>query len=276
MVQESSVHLAAISFLSELIHHGTLERKDLNKAEMAVLERLYLSIYTEDIGIQTPLLKLLRKLIIERFASARTSSIGEKGMLDVNWDKAFLLETILLGISTDTNQPIVSEWLDFISTISARLPALADKTLLPVALALCKQFAGRLREIADPHTDHSEVSYMLQAAVTILCNTCLDGTALYGTDIATTNEPAGLFGYVSTVLTGDVTNNPSSSQTVSRSVIERWSDAELEFADGQRHLGCIASGSRCLVASLRVTSWHSRSSADHHHQRSESKSFSVI
>lgn len=237
---ERPLHLAAIALLGTLISHGDWTTSELASLENAVLPRLLSCVHGRDLDLQTSILTVLKDLIMKQNTDrnhmtspligstrshnrTRSNIPAQIELSQTQPDNAYLLQTILAGIGLTSNRPILADWLDFILSISAGLSSNVMPILYPISDALCVQIEERLYS-AKPSENglgngsgaESEIPLLLQAAELIvrgiLPTSGSDDTPAPANGFP---EPAGLFGYVSTVLTGDGSTARTTREAVS-------------------------------------------------------------
>ena len=127
-------------------------------------------------------------------------------------DQAFLLATVLSGISLPSNRAMLADWLDFTITLSSAPASNITSMLYPISDAISEQVRARLGKETHSNTDtpreaakdEGDIPLLLHAAELVIRK------ILPGADDAPTSasnkpssESAGLFGYVTTVLSGE-------------------------------------------------------------------------
>ena len=241
---ERPLHLAAIALLGNLISHGDWTTSELASLENAVLPRLLSCVHGRDLDLQTSILAVLKNLITKQNTDrnhmtspligstrshnrTRSNLPAQIELSQTQPDNAYLLQTILAGIGLTSNRPILADWLDFILSISAGLSSNVIRNVIPILYhisdALCVQIEERLYSakasengLGNGSGAESEIPLLLQAAELIVRG--ILPTSGSGDTPAPANgfpEPAGLFGYVSTVLIGDGSTARTTREAVS-------------------------------------------------------------
>ena len=233
-----------------MISHGDWTSPELASIENAILPRLWTCVQGGDLDLQTPILGVLKTLILKQHAgreqltspilgSSTRAHARTRSNVSIRTepqtpqaDNAYLLQTILAGISVSSNRSILADWLDFVLSISTGLSGNVAPILYPISDALCEQIWARLQDTETESSHHdpggeAEIPLLLQAAELIvrgiLPNSVSGDTPAPASGFS---EPVGLFGYVSTVLSGDGNATRAMRDAVSRFEAESQEDID--------------------------------------------------
>jgi hypothetical protein len=196
-----------------------------------MISRLFISVQSGDLEAQPVILDFVRGVFTKwvRNEKGYVSADKTKGSLhalgrnslDANdkhatgepqLDHAYLLATVLAGISLRSNRAMLADWLNFVMTLSSAVSDTITPILYPISRAICDQIHARLGNYTDGTTDiysearmdEGDIPLLFHSAVLIV-RRALPGAGNASTSAFATpsSEPAGLFGYVTTVLSGE-------------------------------------------------------------------------
>ena len=256
----------SIDLLQTIIARGEVGRTALETVESAIVTKLYLCVHTGRLDLQNKLLHLLHSVIsaLATFRSQppithqpRTDLLSETPQApDVDRDaepqsynmNPLLTQTLIDGIGTLSNRPLLQHWLDFVLMTIPQFHLALQPAVEPLIECICRQLRSATYDIASARaqildtrdissaTSDTELIMLLQAIERLLLlNLSKHIEAADGEDDNNyVEKPAtdgtGIFGYVSTVFGSDSPAHvPEEQLAVSRykDVIKRASDQEI-------------------------------------------------
>jgi hypothetical protein len=228
---DSRLHLAAVAVLTALVRYGSWSLAELTEIGSALIPPLHVCVHNGDLDTQPAILTLLRVIVIkhhegsmgsgtslstmsvDRSHQRTRSNVGAKVTVkDDHFDYTYLSEIISTGVSVPANRPVLTDWLDFIHGISTPLSSTATPMVYSISETICDQVLKRLhgvggearRAIDTGDTAEEDIPSLLQSAEQIVKGVVPGSSSTATPGLASaSSEPAGLFGYVSTVLVGD-------------------------------------------------------------------------
>ncbi|KAF9524082.1 Dopey, N-terminal-domain-containing protein [Crepidotus variabilis] len=249
----TSVQSNAIELLQAIVARGDLDNIITENIEAATVGKLYFSIHAGRLDLQNKWLHLLHSVISVSTAnldSARRTAVPEREngpdtatSQDKSGDTSnryplnpLLIQTLVDGISTRSNRPVLQHWLDFILMAVPQFQPTLQAVVWPLNDCLCRQLLISLAEVLRATSQIQDSSDEKAATVTdaelIMLLNGLERLVLlnlaYTSDTESseddpnvldrpTSETTGLLGYVSTVFSSDPASAPSSEQLTSRS-----------------------------------------------------------
>jgi hypothetical protein len=145
---------AALEVLQLVVARGDVSRRSIDALKSTLVNELVAAIQRHELALQSKILHILHSTILISTAlprnthhkSASTSSFQEK---DVSAGfETLLIDTIVLGISTRTNRPVLQHWVDFVLMTASQMQ---DRPFELQILAECvsNQLRSLLLEIRD-------------------------------------------------------------------------------------------------------------------------------
>lgn len=225
----------SIDLLQTIIARGEVGRTALETVESAIVTKLYLCVHTGRLDLQNKLLHLLHSVIsaLATFRSQppithqpRTDLLSETPQApDVDRDaepqsynmNPLLTQTLIDGIGTLSNRPLLQHWLDFVLMTIPQFHLALQPAVEPLIECICRQLrlaandtASARAQVSDTQdisstTSDAELIMLLHAIERLsLLNLSRQVEAVDAEDDSTYAEKpvadgAGLFGYVSNV-----------------------------------------------------------------------------
>jgi hypothetical protein len=227
---------STVDLLQTLVARGDIDMITLHGVESAVIGKLYSCIHIGRLDLQNKLLHLLHSTIsalhgqldAEMQKSSRVSQ-GEQ-VFDPSKPQApptrsysvnpLLIQTLVDGISTTSNRPIIQHWLDFILMTIPQFHEMLQPAILPLNESVCRQLRIALNEVTS--ISHSQsttadvMSYSTDADFVMFLNAVERLALLSLSHLQQPNsleddvlnekpnqESGGLLGYVSNVFSSD-------------------------------------------------------------------------
>ncbi|RDX51932.1 hypothetical protein OH76DRAFT_1400831 [Lentinus brumalis] len=240
----------AVEILQALVARGEVDVVTLQSLESAVVQKLYFCVHTTRLDLQNKLLHLLHSVITASIAGSdgRSSSAPlERAADGISLQDAspasrreshavhpLLVQTLVDGISTPTNRPLLQHWLDFMMMTVPQFKETLKAVVTPLTDCLCRQLRLALTEIMDASVDGPRgediVSYTTDADFMMLL-TALERLSLLSMARAAGEQPAeeeqqaadrsaqesgGLLGYVSNVFGSDGVSSATDDASLAR------------------------------------------------------------
>ncbi|KAF9566957.1 hypothetical protein CPC08DRAFT_758587 [Agrocybe pediades] len=249
----STIQSNAIELLQSIVSRGEMERTLLESIETAAIGKLYFSIHMNHLDLQNKWLHLLHSVIsasILQLESSRTTNMKvDDGPLesstgvDKTTDPTFrypvnplMVQTLVDGISTHSNRPVLQHWLDFILMAVPQFQPALQNVVTPLNDCLCRQTLAALGDVLKLTAHMREYSDDIHSTVTdaelIMLLNALERLILlslaYTSDVDSSDddstatekgvtEASGLLGYVSNVFSSEGTSSHQAEQLTSRS-----------------------------------------------------------
>lgn len=239
----------AIELLQTIVARGELDSVLTESIEATTVSKLYFSVHAERLDLQNKWLHLLHSVIsvsTSNLESARRTPLPEQGTLDTatNQDKGadltsryplnpLLTQTLVDGISTRTNRPVLQHWLDFILMAVPQFQPSLQAVVGPLNDCLCRQLlislsdllrtAGQIQDDSDDKAataSDAEFIMLLNGLERLVLLSLAYTSDAMASDEDTnppekgTAETTGLLGYVSTVFSSDVGPGQSAEQMI--------------------------------------------------------------
>ncbi|KAI0718921.1 Dopey, N-terminal-domain-containing protein [Cerioporus squamosus] len=229
----------AVEILQALVARGELDPVTLQTLESAVVQKLYFCVHTSRLDLQNKLLHLLHSVIAASIAGSEDRGPGSSAHMDRPADGVslhdaapatrreshavhpLLVQTLVDGISTPTNRPLLQHWLDFVMMTVPQFKETLKAVVTPLTDCVCRQLRLALAEILDASVDGPReediVSYTTDADFMMLL-TALERLSLLSMMRTAgeqsveeeqqaaekiVQESGGLLGYVSNVFGSD-------------------------------------------------------------------------
>lgn len=225
----------SIDLLQTIIARGEVDQTALETVEAVIVTRLYMCVHTGRLDLQNKLLHLLHSVI-----SALTTLGSQLPMThqpridllpeatpaqDVDRETApqsynlnpLLTQTLIDGIGTLSNRPLLQHWLDFVLMTIPQFHLALQPAVEPLIECICRQLRSATNETASARallTDIQDISSETSDSELIMLLHAIERLLLLNLSkqIETTDpeddtgyaekavtEGAGLFGYVSNV-----------------------------------------------------------------------------
>jgi hypothetical protein len=167
------IHSTSIDLLQVLVSRGEVDTLTVEIVEATVIQKLYFCVHAARLDVQNKLLHLLHSLISATASSRASTTTGNRrsgdgasqestieGASQEKGNKfsanALLVQTVVDGLATPTNRPVLQHWLDFIlTTIPQFLPTL-QAVIGPINDCLCRQLRAGLADVMQASRDDRE------------------------------------------------------------------------------------------------------------------------
>ncbi|KAI0323044.1 Dopey, N-terminal-domain-containing protein [Amylostereum chailletii] len=147
------IQSTATDLLQALVTRGEIDLLALEGVEVAVVQKLYFSIHTHRLELQNKLLHLLHS-VISATASAhqyqeqsKPSHGGSDEKPQTYFVNPLLVQTLLDGITTPTNRPIMQHWLDFVLMTVPQFQHTLHAVLAPLSECVGRQLRSCMADI---------------------------------------------------------------------------------------------------------------------------------
>lgn len=250
-----SIQSNSVELLQAIVSRGEIDHILVKSIEATAIGKLYFSVHMNRLDLQNKWLHLLHSVISVSTsllfqAQAGTVKPDDSGIEGVNsQDKStepgnryplnpLLIQTLVDGISSRSNRPVLQHWLDFILMAVPQFQPALQATVTPLNDCLCRQLMSALTDIQKAKLQSQEHAEDISASVTdaelIMLLNALERLILLS--LAYTSEPdsseddgntlekptseaSGLLGYVSNVFSSDTTSADQTEQLTVRSSI---------------------------------------------------------
>jgi hypothetical protein len=242
VIQSTSVDL-----LQAIVARGEVDPVTVEVIEALVVGKLYFCIHRGRLDLQNKLLHLLHSLIFASTAGNDPSS-GKQRQGDVSVDgttgpdssqevspraypvNPLLIQTLVDGIATPTNRPILQHWLDFVLMAVPQFQPTLQAVVTPLNECMCRQLLASLGDILNvtfkdglftddltSYTTDAELIMLLGGLERlVLLSLAYPAESASSEDEQPSPEKAtensGLLGYVSTVFSSESTQNLGDEQ----------------------------------------------------------------
>ncbi|OJT08448.1 Protein dopey [Trametes pubescens] len=236
----------SVDLLQALVARGEVDSITLQSLESVVIQKLFFCVHTGRLDLQNKLLHLLHSVITASISEGRVAAQVERGADGISLQDSpiprreshavhpLLVQTLVDGISTPSNRPLLQHWLDFIMMTVPQFKETLRAVVTPLSDCVCRQLRLALGEILEASAEgsHSDdiVSYTTDADFLMLLTTLERLTLLSMTRVAgeqpqeedqsadrTAQESSGLLGYVSNVFSSEGTTNANEDPSLTRS-----------------------------------------------------------
>ncbi|KAJ8503598.1 hypothetical protein ONZ45_g10714 [Pleurotus djamor] len=225
------IQSACVDILQTILPRGEIAPQMIETIHVAIVAKLFTSIHAERLDIQNKLLHLLHSVIsasiVQESGKPPEYNLGTPDLgiqptpIASLPSSALLVQTLIDGIVTPSNRPILQHWLDFILMAIPSFQPTLQLVVTPLNECLCRQLLLCLTDIqrASSSATHVEdsISTAGDAEIVMLLNG-LERLVLLS--LAYTSEPSssededtvpekapaegtGLLGYVSNVFGSD-------------------------------------------------------------------------
>ena len=233
-----------IELLQLILSRGDVDNTVVESVESATIGKLYYSVHNGLLDLQNKWLHLLHSVISVSSASIEAvrekveeqGTEGEKALETLRYSvNPLLVQSLVDGVSTPSNKPVLQHWLDFILMAVPQFQPALQVIVSPLAECLCRQVMSALEEVLElsyrtPNDKGDHKAYVTDAELIMLLNGLEKLILLslaYTSDVETVeeetvsmeksnSEPAGLLGYVSNVFSSDSTSTNQVEQLTVR------------------------------------------------------------
>lgn len=234
LIQSTSIEL-----LQVIVARGEIDNLLVDNIEAAVIGKLYFCVHVGRLDLQNKLLHILHSLI-----SASTSNLDASGPSNrtkltetISEDHSahegsqedgkrsypvnpLLIQTLVDGIATITNRPVLQHWLDFVLMAVPQFQPALQAVVSPLNDCVCRQLRLALTDVLQASEDRADLNDISSAATDaefiMLLNALerLVGLSLASVDANQQEEDTGfvdrngpentgLLGYVSNVFSSE-------------------------------------------------------------------------
>ncbi|KAJ6523556.1 Dopey, N-terminal-domain-containing protein [Mycena capillaripes] len=246
------IQSTSIDLLQAIVARGEVDPVTVEVIEALVVGKLYFCIHRARLDLQNKLLHLLHSLISASTASNDPAS-GKQRQGDGSVDgttgpdssqevgsraypvNPLLIQTLVEGIATPTNRPILQHWLDFVLMAVPQFQPTLQAVVTPLNECLCRQLLASLGDVLNVTFKDGLFTDDLTSSATdaelIMLLGGLERLVLlslaYPAESASSEdeqpapdkatENSGLLGYVSTVFSSESVQNLGEEQLTARS-----------------------------------------------------------
>ncbi|KAJ4470942.1 Dopey, N-terminal-domain-containing protein [Lentinula aciculospora] len=250
--QNLVIQSTAVDLLQAIIARGEINGLSIDVVEAAVIGKLYFCIHTNRLTLQNKLLHLLHSVISASIAvdePSRRITVGkqrlDESLNNGDGDDSYahgysvnplLTQTLVDGIVTSTNQPVLQHWLDFVLMAIPQFQPMLQAVVAPLNECVDRKLLMSLRDLlkaskrdeefsSDTHSSTSDAEFtmllnglerlvLLSLTYTSEANVMEDDASINAEKAV---EGSGLLGYVSNVFSSDNTQQPNDDQLLVRS-----------------------------------------------------------
>jgi hypothetical protein len=248
------IQSTAIDLLQVIVARGELDHLSVDAIEDTVIGKLYFCVHVVRLDLQNKLLHILHSLLSASISNLDSSAPGNRTLKPsdgVPEDQSaqediqegqhtytvnpLLVQTLVDGIATLTNRPVLQHWLDFVLMAVPQFQPMLQDVVNPLNDCVCRQLRLALADILQASRDQSDVEdiasaatdaefIMLLNALERLVQLSLANVEAYQEDDDNSateksgQENSGLLGYVSNVFGSDHTGLTTDQLTVSVSL----------------------------------------------------------
>ncbi|KAE9401014.1 hypothetical protein BT96DRAFT_956680 [Gymnopus androsaceus JB14] len=157
--QNLVIQSTAVDLLQAIVARGEINGISIDVVEAAVIGKLYFCIHMERLNLQNKLLHLLHSVISASIAV--DESYLPRGSEYLN---PLLVQTLVDGIATPTNQPVIQHWLDFVLMAVPQFQPTLQAVVVPLNDCLDKKLLMSLRDLLKASKRDEEFSSDLDSA----------------------------------------------------------------------------------------------------------------
>lgn len=225
----------SIDLLQTIIARGEIDQTVLETVEAVIVTKLYTCVHTGRLDLQTKLLHLLHSVISALTTLGSQLPMTHQPRMDLLSDATqapdvdreaapqsynmnpLLTQTLIDGIGTLKNRPLLQHWLDFVLMTIPQFHLALQPAVEPLIECICRQLRSATNEIASARsqladtqdissaTSDAELIMLLHATERLLLLNLsrqieaadAEDDNIYAEKPAT--DGAGIFGYVSNV-----------------------------------------------------------------------------
>ncbi len=243
-----SIQSSSIELLQAIVSREEIDHILVESIETTAIAKLYFSVHMGRLELQNKWLHLLHSVIsvsTSLLESTQAGMIkGEDNVVEANNSQErptesaarypmnpLLIQTLVDGMSTRSNRPVLQHWLDFVLMAVPQFQPALQAAVTPLNDCLCRQLMFALGEIQGSNSEPQEFAEDIVACVTdaelIMLLNALERLILLS--LAYTSEPdsseddgnimekttpetGGLLGYVSNVFSSDTSSSNQNEQ----------------------------------------------------------------
>ncbi|KAF7303085.1 Dopey-N domain-containing protein [Mycena kentingensis (nom. inval.)] len=238
-----AIQSTVIDLLQAIAVRGEMDAVTVEAIQAVVVGKLYFSIHRTRLDLQNKLLHLLHSLIS---ASSITNEQTKRRQSDIGIDEApedagpgainpLLIQTLVDGIATVSNRPVLQHWLDFVLMAVPQFQPTLQAAVTPLNECMCKQLLASLKDVLHVTFQDGLFSDDLQSSATdaelimllgglerlVLLSLAYPAEASASDDDQGPSEKSpdsgGLLGYVSTVFSSDAAPTNTDDQLTAKS-----------------------------------------------------------
>ncbi|KAF7307364.1 Dopey-N domain-containing protein [Mycena indigotica] len=244
-----AIQSTSIDLLQSIAARGEMDPVTVETIEAAIIGKLYFSIHRTRLDLQNKLLHLLHSLIsasvahetnkqrqadapVDATSNPDTSQDISSRSLPIN---PLLIQTLVDGISTPTNRPVLQHWLDFVLMAVPQFQPALQAAVTPLNECMCKQLLASLGDVLRVTFEDGLFKDDLKSSATdaelvmllgglermVLLSLAYPAEPSSSDDDPTVPEKSaeggGLLGYVSTVFSSESTQNSPDDQLTAKS-----------------------------------------------------------
>lgn len=245
------IQSTSIDLLQVIVARGEIDSLLVDNVEAAIIGKLYFCIHGQRLDLQNKLLHILHSLI-----SASSSNMDTPPLLNRNLRSGdgasedhstqegsqddgrhsyavnpLLVQTLVDGIATLSNRPVLQHWLDFILMAVPQFQPTLQSVVSPLNDCVCRQLRLSLADILRASQERREAEDISSAATDaefIMLLNALERLIQLSLANVDTNqldedhnildkagtENSGLLGYVSNVFGSESVTNPTDDQAI--------------------------------------------------------------
>jgi hypothetical protein len=248
-----AIQSTSVDLLQGIIARGEIDELSVDTVEAAIISKLFLGIHTKRLDLQNKLLHLLHALLSSSVSAHDTptgrtttgqsrSSVGaseDEQVQSTSQDSTsrthdvnpLLIQTLVDGVVTPSNLPILQHWLDFVLMAAAQFQPTLHSAIPPLIDCICRQLLLALSDVRraslkDAADSEDVLSIATDSEMIMLLNALerLIGLSLAHASDANQSEEehvfsdkaaqesSGLLSYVSTVFSSDHVANTTEDQ----------------------------------------------------------------
>ncbi|KAJ7755024.1 Dopey, N-terminal-domain-containing protein [Mycena maculata] len=245
------IQSTSIDLLQAIVARGEVDPITVEVIEAIVVDKLYFCIHRTRLDLQNKLLHLLHSLISASTVGNDPPNVKQQQTdadaptaPDSSQDAAssrtypvnpLLIQTLVDGISTPTNRPVLQHWLDFVLMAVPQFQPTLQAVVTPLNECMCRQLLASLGDVLKVTSKDGLFTDDLTASATdaelIMLLGGLERLVLlslaYPSELSSSEdeqpvadkspENGGLLGYVSTVFSSENVQNPLDEQLTARS-----------------------------------------------------------
>lgn len=225
----------SIDLLQTIIARGEIDQTALETVEAVIVTKLYVCVHTNRLDLQNKLLHLLHSVIsalttlgsqlpmthqprMELLSEASQTPDADREAAPQSYNiNPLLTQTLIDGIGTVSNRPLLQHWLDFVLMTIPQFHQALQPAVEPLIECICRQLRSATNETASARakiTDTQDIFSATSDAELIMLLNAIERLLLLNlsrqievTDAEEdpgyadkpTTDSAGIFGYVSTV-----------------------------------------------------------------------------
>lgn len=229
----------SIDLLQSVVPRGEADQTALETVESVIVTKLYMCVHTGRLDLQNKLLHLLHSVISALTTLGSQLPMTHQPRMDLLSETAqgpdvdrettpqsynlnpLLTQTLIDGIGTYSNRPLLQHWLDFVLMTIPQFRLALQPVVEPLIECICRQLRSATRETAaaraqvlesediSSSTSDAELIMLLQAIERLLLLNLskqieaadAEDDGNYAEKSAT--DGTGIFGYVSTVFSSE-------------------------------------------------------------------------